>query len=76
MARLDIEKQNKIEPQRVDYAKKEVEKLGFQIIFECKNRIEFEYLGEKIQFYPYSGWATGKSITDGRGLKNLLNQIK
>lgn len=38
--------------------------------------IEFEYKGSNIKYYPYSCWATGKTIKDGRGLENLINQLK
>ena len=38
--------------------------------------IEFEYKGHIVKYFPYSGWATGKTITDGRGLMNLSNQLK
>ena len=31
---------------------------------------------EKVKFFPYSGWHTGKSIKDGRGIENLLKQLK
>lgn len=38
--------------------------------------IEFEYKGHSIKYFPYSGWATGKTIKDGRGLNNLIKQLK
>lgn len=38
--------------------------------------IEFEYKGHIVKYFPYSGWATGKTIKDGRGLMNLINQLK
>lgn len=38
--------------------------------------IEFEYKGHIVKYFPYSGWATGKTIKDGRGLDNLLKQLK
>ncbi len=38
--------------------------------------IEFEYKGHSIKYFPYSEWATGKTIKDGRGLMNLINQLK
>lgn len=74
--RLDIDRQNKLEPKRIEYAKEQIKALGYEITFECENRIEFEFKGTKIQFYPYSGWHTGKTIVDGRGLEKLLKQIK
>jgi hypothetical protein len=38
--------------------------------------VEFEWKGNMIKFWPYSGWHTGKGIKDGRGLQNLLKQLK
>ena len=38
--------------------------------------LQFQFKGSYIRFYPYSGWATGKTIRDGRGIKNLIKQIK
>jgi len=32
-------------------------------------------IGSTINFFPYSGWHSGKSIEDGRGFKNLLKQL-
>jgi len=32
--------------------------------------------GSLVLYFPYSGWASGKTIKAGRGLKNLLSQIK
>ena len=36
----------------------------------------FEYNGNTIRYFPYSGWHSGKGIKDGRGIKNLLKQLK
>jgi len=76
MARSNIKRQNELEPERVVYAKVEIEALGIEVDFIGSNRIEFKYLNETITFFPYSGWHTGKSIKDGRGIKKLLRQIK
>lgn len=77
MARLDIERQQRIEPSRISHAKSEIEKLGYRAeVKESKKRVEFYFKGYLIYFYPYSGWASGVSIKDGRGLNNLLNQIR
>lgn len=74
--RLDIERQNKLEPIRLRTAINEIQKLGLTILNCTDKMIEFEYKGSNIKYYPYSGWATGKTIKDGRGLYNLLKQLK
>ena len=75
MARLNIERQHKLEPQRMDYAQKEIENLGYEVDRVSDNQLRFEFKGSTINFYPYSGWASGATIKDGRGIKNLLKQI-
>ena len=74
--RQDIERQNELEPKRIEFAKQEIEKLGCEILFENTNQIGFEYEGEIVVLFPYSGWHTGPTIKDGRGLQKLLNKIK
>ncbi len=76
MPRLDIEKQNKLEPKRIDTAKREIGYLGYDIIYEDKTKIQFKYKGEVITYFAFSGWSSGKGIKDGRGLINLINQIR
>ena len=76
MARLNIETQNKLEPERIKYAKNELTKLGYKIIYETNIYIQFMFNNHKVTLYPYSGWHTGKSINDGRGINKLLDQIK
>lgn len=76
MARLNQERQEKLEPLRFQKAKEEIQKLGFEINHENSKMLNFYHKDELIFFYPYSGWHSGKSIKDGRGLENLLKQIK
>ena len=75
MARLDKEKQAEFEPKRMQYAKKQIESLDYTIIFESKTEIRFMFKGKEVRLFPYSGWHSGKSITDGRGLDKLIKQI-
>jgi hypothetical protein len=76
MARLDMERQTNLEPRRMDFAKKEIEKKGYVVWKTSETQLRFEYEGGHcVNFFPYSGWATGATIKDGRGLKHLLKQI-
>lgn len=63
------------QPKRMEYAKKKLTDLGYEITFEDKTRLEFYHNGHKVVLYPYTGWHTGKSIKDGRGIHNLLPQL-
>lgn len=76
MARLNTERQNKLEPIRMRIAINEIQRLGLRITNSSDKMIEFEYKGHIVKYFPYSGWATGKTIKDGRGLENLINQLK
>lgn len=76
MSRLNIERQKELEPERMEYAKQQLQSIGFKIFEESNTYIKLTNKGEVITFFPFTGWATGKSIKDGRGLKNLLNQLK
>lgn len=75
MARLNRIRQNKLEPLRMEYAKKQIESKGYKVRTFDDNLLCFDFKDHTVKFYPYSGWATGHTIKDGRGLKNLLNQI-
>ena len=75
MARQDQERQARLEPERITYARAEIEKLGYETTKISATEITFEYFGNIIRMFPYSGWHQGKGIKSGRGLKELLNQI-
>jgi hypothetical protein len=76
MARQNIDRQNDLEPKRMEYAKNKLQELGCEVTFVGNTTITFVYKKEIIHFFPYSGWHSGKSIKDGRGLNNLLKQLK
>ncbi|KKN76969.1 hypothetical protein LCGC14_0364610 [marine sediment metagenome] len=74
MSRLNEERQNKLEPKRIEYAKEKIEALGYSVELIEKGLV-FQFNGNRITFWAYSGWHTGKGIIDGRGLDNLLKQV-
>ena len=76
MARLDQERQAELEPMRIRFAKNKLSELGYEIVGESDNCIQFIYNGSKISFFPYSGWYTGKGIGSGRGINKLMKQLK
>ena len=73
--RLDKERQERLEPLRMETAKKAILAKSYEVTEVSNTLLSFEFKNCLILFYPYSGWATGKTIKDGRGLKNLLKQI-
>jgi len=76
MARLDKERQERLEPQRMADARESIEAMGYEIFFSDAHVLAFMFNDSVVQYYPYSGWHSGKTIKDGRGLRNLLKQIK
>lgn len=72
--RLDQEREAHLEPKRIESCKKKLEELGFEVE-QQHVQLNFIYKGSKVQFWPYSGWHTGKTITDGRGFNHLLDQL-
>ena len=64
------------EQNRMQYAKSKLEQKGYSVTEDGSNKcLVIEVKGNKIRFYPYRGWFTGKGIKDGRGIDNLLKQI-
>lgn len=57
------------------YATSEISKKGYEVEEYSKTELRFNFKGNTIYFFPYSGWAQGKGITPCRGIKNLLKQI-
>lgn len=65
-----------LEPKRVQFAIEQIKKAGYSVNTISKNQISFEYKGAIVHVFPYTGWFTGKTVKDGRGIFNLLKQIK
>lgn len=74
--RLNQEREALLQPQRISQCREKLESIGIKIIYADTTRLDFFFRGSKVQFYPYSGWHSGKSIKDGRGFQNLLRQLK
>lgn len=73
--RLDQEREERLQPQRMESCQKKLEELGFTVHSDGSTMLEFEYKGSVVKFWPYSGWHTGKTIHDGRGFNQLLEQL-
>ena len=75
--RLDKEREAELEPERMLYAVDEIKKLGYDVAIQPQGKsLKFTFNQHVVTFFPYSGWHTGKSIKDGRGLQKLLYQLK
>jgi hypothetical protein len=76
MARLDTDRQEELEPQRMKFAAETLIKLEYAVAYVGETELNFLHNGELIKFFPYSGWYSGKGVGSGRGLKNLLQKLK
>lgn len=65
-----------IEYKRMQIALCEIFDAGYEPEQMDDHEIQFEFKGSTVRFYPFSGWATGKTIRDGRGIKKLIEQIR
>ena len=69
------ERQQELQPGRVDYARTRLLSLGYPVTEIDATTLQFTFRGCPVTLYPYSGWFTGKTVKDGRGIHNLLKQI-
>ena len=72
-----LEVRNSKEPTRTEYAKQQIESLGYSTNWDAGNKcLTFNLNGKLIKVYPYTGWFTGKGTGDGRGIHNLIKKLK
>lgn len=73
-----MEQRGNIEPKRFEYAIKKLEEAGARVTpkNDGSKSLLVEYKHIKVTFYPFTGWASGKNIKDGRGIHNLLKQLE
>lgn len=64
-----------LEDFRIKNAKKVLKVAGIVYTTPNPSKIQIIYNDEPISFWPYTGWHSGKSITAGRGIKNLIKQL-
>lgn len=74
--RLNLEREQKLQPERMKFAQKAIANMGYTLNVISENEIQFVHRGEVVKLFPYSGWFSGKSVKDGLGIANLLTQLK
>jgi hypothetical protein len=74
--RLDKDRQRELEPLRINVGKQKLLELGIEVTFEDKTSLHFVHKGKTVRFFPYSGYFSGQSVKSGRGIQNLLKQLK
>lgn len=77
MARLDEKRQKSLEPKRYQSTMEKIKEMGHQVEPVNDTRYDIIFKNIRIQFFPYSGWFSGKKpIGSGRGFKNLLKKLE
>jgi hypothetical protein len=67
---------SKRQPQRMAYAIKKLKEAGYWPVEIDTTQLQVEAKdGSTVRFWPYSGWFSGTSVKDGRGIENLLEQL-
>lgn len=74
--RLDKAREAKLKPLRMQVAMRELQALELNPEQVDDVTIRFQFKCSTVTYFPFTGWATGKTIQDGRGLKPLLKQLK
>lgn len=72
----DQDRKKELQPGRVEFAKRKLEELNYSLSISSNGRIQFDYKGSIITLWCYTGWYSGKNIVDGRGVMNLIKQLK
>ncbi len=72
---IDKDKKIELQPGRMEYAIKELSSI-VSLTSITETEIQFYWKGELVRFFPYTGWHSGKTIVDGRGIHNLIKQLK
>lgn len=64
-----------LETNRMRYAVEQLKLAGYEPQNSGPGRLTITHNSGPVHFFPYTGWATGRGITDGRGLRKLLRQL-
>ncbi len=60
---------------RMEHAVKKLEDAGHIIDILDTSSLTIEHKGQLVTFFPFTGWHTGRTIKDGRGLNKLLEKL-
>lgn len=73
--RLNQEREAELQPKRLASTKEKLEQLGYTVEVVDHTQIRFKHNGNRIDFWPYSGWFSGKGVGSGRGFGRLLRAL-
>lgn len=65
------------EPGRIEYDRAQLEDMGYEVhLSECGKMLYFTHRNATIRLWPYTGWFSGKTVIDDRGVDILLEQLR
>ncbi len=70
-----METRKEVLKKNMNIAKAKLKELGILPHKENSYAIYFTHKGHEVIYYPGKSWFTGRSVSDGRGLSNLLIQL-
>lgn len=59
---------------RKEYAKKRFYQAGIPVVDETSLSIIVRCNCNRVEYFPYTGWFSGKGVHDGRGIEKLIAQ--
>lgn len=74
--RLNQEREAKLQLIRLKSCSASLAKLGFRVEQLDPTALRVDGFGLKFNFWPYSGWWSGKKLGSGRGYKNLIKKLR
>ena len=60
----------------IDLISSQLEVFGLSIAGEDGQSVWFDWKGHQVRHWSYTGWHSGKTIKDGRGIHRLIDQLK
>lgn len=71
------ERRARREPGRIEYDKQKLEDMGYEVhMGEDGTMLHFQHRHFTVRLWPYTGWFSGQTVVDGRGIDNLLKQLR
>lgn len=60
----------------MEYARNQITALGYPVTEVKRHTLQFTFRGSPVTLYPYSGWFTGSTVTDGRGIELIRRTVR
>lgn len=65
----------KIQADKMEFICDVLDVLDLDIVDKSPHTVSFLFKGYVVKYNPLKEWASGRTIKDGRGVKNLIKQL-